>query len=80
MVKEQDGQVGFSRWRKRMKNLRDAEDEMSETFGIPAAKSNRNENGDASNTACVQDGLDQHTELCNISKLPETSKRSKVIA
>ena len=57
-----------------------AEDEMSKTFGIPATKSNRNENGDVSNTACVQDGLDQHTELCNISKLPETSKRSKVIA
>ena len=64
-----------------MKNLRDAENEMSETFGIPATKSNnRDENGDASNTACVQDGLVQHTELCNISKLPETSKRSKVIA
>ncbi len=71
MAKNKEGHGGFSRSKKRRKNLKDADDEMAEYVENFATNKKTSEIGDKSNT--VNHPNLQEIELCNGFQLPETS-------
>lgn len=72
MAKDKEGHEGFSRWKKRRKNLKDADDEMAEYVENFATNKETNEIGDKSNTV-NHPNLQEIEFTCNGFQLSETS-------